>query len=300
RAPERPRGCARGGPRGHRAGARTRRPARLRRGRPPSPLLRGPGGRRADDASAGRRVREMSAPGPPEPAAGGGLPVRADATVRANRAEGGRNRRLVLEVPGWPGAAPGQFVMLSPGACSEAPRCGPLLPRPMAVYRAVEQGGGARVEILYQVTGRGTRLLADAALGARVRLVGPLGLPFPLPPPGAGALLVGGGTGIASLYELAARARARGPVRVLLGARRAEDLMGRDDFAALDVGLEVATEDGSEGVRGLVTALLESALAASGRDDVVYACGPTPMMRRAAELAAAAGRRCLVSLENRM
>jgi dihydroorotate dehydrogenase electron transfer subunit len=112
-------------------------------------------------------------------------------------------------------------------------------------------------------------------------------------------VLVGGGTGIASLWDLAGRAAQVAPAHVLLGARTAADLMGVDDFRALGVDLALATEDGSAGERGLVTAPLERLL---GRGDVatVYACGPTPMMRRCAELAAGRGARCLVSLENPM
>jgi dihydroorotate dehydrogenase electron transfer subunit len=226
------------------------------------------------------------------------LPLRVDAVVRGNAAEGGAGFRLALEVAGggWTAWEPGQFVMLSPGAIGAAPRHDPLLPRPMAIYRERE---GA-LEILYKVSGRGTQLLAEARPGARVRMVGPLGTPFALPEPGATAILVGGGTGIASLYELAAQARTRGPVAVLLGARRASDLLGAGDFAALGVDLRVATEDGSRGERGLVTALLERALDAASGSPVVYACGPTPMMRRCAEIAAARGVACVVSLENRM
>jgi dihydroorotate dehydrogenase electron transfer subunit len=233
---------------------------------------------------------------------GAALPIRVDAEVTANRPEGGTNHRLVLEVAGWPGAAPGQFVMLSPGARGDAERFDPLLPRPMAVYRATASGADrSALEILYKATGRGTRLLAGARAGERVRVVGPLGASFSLPEPGERALLVGGGTGIASLYELAARARERVPVVVLLGARSAADLMGRADFESLGVELRVASEDGSAGRRGLVTELLEAALGEPGAGrDLVYACGPTAMMRRAAELAAARGRRCIVSLENRM
>lgn len=227
-------------------------------------------------------------------------PQRLDAEVLDNCAEGGQSFRLRLAAPGWPRAAPGQFVMLSPGARGAAERHDPLLPRPMAVYRTREEDGAPAVEILYKVMGRGTQLLAETRVGERVRMVGPLGAPFPLPRAGERALLVGGGTGIASLYELALRARERGPVEVLLGARGAADLMGRSDFAALGVELRVATEDGSAGVRGLVTELLEAALAEATDAVLVYACGPTPMMRRAAALAAARGRRCVVSLENHM
>jgi dihydroorotate dehydrogenase electron transfer subunit len=229
--------------------------------------------------------------------------LRVDAEVAANEAAGGANHRLRLCVPGWPGFAPGQFVMLSPGALGPAPRSDPLLPRPMAVYRAA----GEEVEILYKRTGRGTALLASARPGERVRLVGPLGRAFPEPAPGERALLVGGGTGIASLHGLAARQASEGPrgeaggsrAYVLLGARSACDLMGREDFEALGLPLRVATEDGSAGERGLVTALLEAELL-PGLPARVYACGPTAMLRRCAELAAASGAPACASLENHM
>jgi dihydroorotate dehydrogenase electron transfer subunit len=222
-------------------------------------------------------------------------PLRVDADVVANAVEGGESRRLRLAVPDWPGFEPGQFVMLSPGARGSSERDDPLLPRPMAVYRA---GPGGGVEILYKIHGRGTALLADARPGDRVRMVGPLGRGFPLPSAGSRALLVGGGTGIASLYELAARAAERADVCVLLGARAVDDLMGREDFAGLGVTLRVATEDGSEGTHGLVTELLAEELAAGPAS--VYACGPTPMMRAAAQLAGDASATAYVSLENPM
>lgn len=226
-------------------------------------------------------------------------PLRAEVRVVANRSEGGTCWRLRLRVPGWPGFAPGQFVMLSPGALGSVPRLDPLLPRPMAVYRNAPSAEGSEIEVLYKRVGRGTNLLAEAAPGARVGLVGPLGRSFALPRAGERALLVGGGTGIASLYALAAQARRDAQVVVLLGARNVAELMGREDFAGLGVELRVATEDASEGHPGRVTELLEAALGEPG-DGPVYACGPTPMMERAAVLARQAGRRCSVSLENTM
>jgi dihydroorotate dehydrogenase electron transfer subunit len=227
-------------------------------------------------------------------------PIRAEGRVVSLVDEGGANRRLLLSVPGWPGFAPGQFVMLSPGALGSVARRDPLLPRPMAVYREHANGSAPEVEILFKVHGRGTALLADVATGDRVGVVGPLGNPFPDPPAGARALLVAGGTGIASVYELASRLASRGvEVQVLLGARSAGDLMGEADFASLAVSLRIATEDGSRGQRGLVTALLEEALADAGAH-CVYACGPTPMMAAAAAIAAERGAPCFASLENPM
>jgi len=224
-------------------------------------------------------------------------PLRAEAQVVANTPDGATGRRLRLRVPGWPGAEPGQFVMLSPGPLGAVPRSDPLLPRPMAVYRTVADGD--QIEILYKISGRGTGLLAEAGPGARVGVVGPLGRGFAPPAEGEHGLLVGGGTGTASLLDQAAAVAARGRATVLLGARTADDLLGLAEFRELDVELEVATEDGSAGHQGLVTEPLTKMLAADP-GAVVYACGPTPMMRAAAALAREHEARCVVSLENPM
>lgn len=227
--------------------------------------------------------------------------LRVEAAVRECRTEGGASRRLRLFVPGFEGFEPGQFAMLSPGAVGASDRFDPLLPRPMALYRSRQAPGGAEVELLFKIHGRGTALLAEVRSGERVRFVGPLGRGFPQPPRGSMALLVGGGTGVASLLHHAGRilAAADARVRVLLGARSATDLMGLEDFEALGAEVLVTTEDGSLGEKGLVTAPLERML---GNEPlaIVHACGPTPMMRRAAALAAAHGRSCFVSLENPM
>jgi len=236
---------------------------------------------------------------------GNRLPVRLDARVVENRHEGGVNWRLVVEVVDWPDFRPGQFVMVSPGPLAEVERWDPLLPRPMAIYRLRRDGGSGQLEILYKVSGRGTALLAQTVSGQRVRLVGPLGRSFPELQERSGGrrILVGGGTGIASLFDLAARAlkaaSASTDVQVLLGARSAEDLLGADDFESLGATLSFATEDGSRGHRGFVTELLESRLDADP-DSVVYACGPTPMMERCATISAERGVTCMVSLENHM
>ncbi|HEY5658937.1 MAG TPA: dihydroorotate dehydrogenase electron transfer subunit [Myxococcota bacterium] len=233
-----------------------------------------------------------------EPAVG--RPVRARAEVLWLRNEGGENRRLALAIEGWPGFEPGQFVMLSPGPLTSVRRSDPLLPRPMAVYRERTAAGGAHIEILFKRQGRGTALLAESAPGQQIELLGPLGRPFTEPAPEERPVLVGGGTGVASIYALAARLAARGrPAEVLLGAGTASDLMAEADFAELGVALRVATEDGSRGHRGLVTELLVPALEAPGAARV-YACGPTGMMQRCAELATERGHSCAVSLENPM
>ncbi len=242
-------------------------------------------------------------PRPPTAPADGartGDPIRARAQVVSNVAEGAANHRIELRVDSWPAWQPGQFVMLAPGAESAAPRHDPLLPRPMAIYSTETKGEFDQVTILYKVEGRGTTLLAAAQPGEHVRMVGPLGQGFELQPEGHRAILVGGGTGTASLYALAREALARGPVSVILGARRADLVMAERDFEKLGVDLVIATEDGSRGTKGLVTDVLGPRLADSDEAKIVYACGPTPMMRACHALTAEAGVPCRVALENRM
>jgi len=226
-------------------------------------------------------------------------PIRGRATVLANEADGS-GRRLRLAVPAWPGSIPGQFLMIGPGALSDVPRSDPLLPRPMAVYRDATESATPEVEVLYQIVGRGTTLLSEMTAGQSVGLVGPLGRGFPVEAGNALAILVGGGTGIASLYSLARALVDLGrPVVVILGARDKSGLLARDDFAGLDAELICTTEDGSEGHRGLVTEPLAERLAADPTASV-FAVGPTPMMKACAELAAQRGAKCFVSLENPM
>jgi dihydroorotate dehydrogenase electron transfer subunit len=193
--------------------------------------------------------------------------------------------RVVLDVPDWPGHRSGQFAML--GLDPERVHRDPLLPRPMAVYRAFD----GKLEFRFKVVGRGTRLLSELAPGAALSVLGPLGNGFAKPSPGD--WLVGGGTGIASLYELA-RDSAKG-VRVRLGGRTRADILGLEDFEKLGCDLAVATDDASHGARGFVTELVTPRAG-----ETVFACGPDGMMRRAHEIASAAGARCVVSLENNM
>lgn len=247
-----------------------------------------------------------------DPAEAAAVPVRGLARVISNEVDG-PGRKLLLEMPTWPGAQPGQFVMVGAGAEAGVPRYDPLLPRPMAVYREPGAGLGenTQFELLYRLAGRGTQLLAEAEPGDEVTLVGPLGRGFPILSSTGPALLVGGGTGIASLYELAkALLEAGRSVAVLLGARSGSDLMGVAEFEALAAEspdrfeMIFATEDGSRGTEGFVTVPLAERLAgatAGGEaENEVFACGPTPMMRAAAELAEDRGIRCYVSLENPM
>ncbi len=186
-------------------------------------------------------------------------------------------------------ARPGQFVMLRPRSWASDP----LLPRPLSIL-SVESG---RVSFLVRVVGRGTRLIADASVGDEFALLGPLGTPFPEPEIGLKAILVAGGVGIAPLLMWAERHRDVSPI-LLYGARSARDLALLDRALACTE-LEVATEDGTAGVEGLVTDLLVSRAVAGGHA-LVLTCGPWPMMARVAALAEENSWQCFASLEANM
>ncbi|MFQ5456939.1 MAG: dihydroorotate dehydrogenase electron transfer subunit, partial [Myxococcota bacterium] len=205
---------------------------------------------------------------------------------------------LRLALPAFAPPAPGQFVMLRVTEGGD-----PLLGRAMAIYRSSRRGRGATVDVVYRVVGRGTALLAAAAPGRKLWVLGPLGGAFRLPPAGGRAVLVGGGTGIASLHLLGQALRRRRVIErvALIGARTKTELLCRQDFRALGARVRVSTDDGTAGLRGTVTDLLEKTLGGAVRPpDAAYVCGPTPMMESAWRVCERAGIPCQVSLEGPM
>ena len=224
------------------------------------------------------------------------MPVDEDARVIANTRLSADYNVIALEAPGIAAAArPGQFAMVKP-----APGTDPLLRRPFSIFQVLRGSGGpSGITFLNKRTGSGTALLYEAEPGARVACLGPLGTPFePVAPP-AEAWMVAGGVGLAPFVTLAeALAERRTPAALFYGGRQAADLYHVELFEALGVRTVLATEDGSRGARGFVTGPLGDALRAHrGAGLRLYACGPTPMMRACAALAAAHGARCDVSLE---
>ena len=197
-------------------------------------------------------------------------------------------------------ARPGQFVMVKPAAGLD-----PLLRRPFSVFEVLcaPDGTPRGITILNKRVGVGTSLLFAARPGDRLACLGPLGTPFDVVDPPTHAWLVAGGVGLAPFATLAAALTARGtPTTLFYGARRATDLHRIEIFEPLGVRTLVATEDGSRGDHGFISAPLARELDRldRGADVRLYACGPTAMMRAVASLAARHDRRCDVSLEQTM
>jgi dihydroorotate dehydrogenase electron transfer subunit len=190
-------------------------------------------------------------------------------------------------------ARAGQFVHLR-----AAEACDPLLRRPFSLMQ-VEPATGL-IDLLVQVVGRGSQLVAEGVVGQSFDLLGPLGTPWPLPPPGAPVILVAGGVGVAPLIFLADQL-ASDPtphaITGLFGARTEDLLCCWMELAARCGEFQAVTEDGSVGRQGLVTDPLAERLV---RGAVVYACGPMPMLAAVAGLCAEVGAACYVSLERWM
>jgi len=194
---------------------------------------------------------------------------------------------------------PGQFVMLKPGRGSD-----PLLRRPFSVFEILytETAQIEGFSILNKRIGVTTSMLYDLVEGDIVTCLGPLGQPFEIIDPPAEAWMVAGGVGLAPFATLSAAMRAHGTKMTLFyGARSVSELFYADWFDHPDLRLVVATEDGSRGDKGRVTAPLERELQrVDDKDITVYACGPEPMLEAVSKLAARYGRRCQVSVERVM
>ncbi len=194
----------------------------------------------------------------------------------------------------WTGSKikPGQFVMVKVAGSTD-----PLLRRPFSVYNVIKNGKS--IELVYKVIGRGTSLMSAWKKGMEVDILGPLGNSFPKPKKKEHTLLVAGGIGIASFYNFAKTSLIKKQDAVLLfGARTKKEAKLAKEFKKLGLKVKIATEDGSAGTKGYVTALMPKEITDK---TVIYSCGPLAMLSAVAEVAKNNGDpKCFVSLETSM
>jgi dihydroorotate dehydrogenase electron transfer subunit len=219
----------------------------------------------------------------------------AEAMVLANRPAADGYRLMTVRAGAAAATArPGQFFQLE---CPPAGDDRPYFRRPMSLYRADADGG---VEFLYKVTGSGTRALARLGPGDQLRVLGPLGRGFALPPAARAVVLLGRGVGIATLAPLADAAAAAGlAVTALISARSPAHLLAADRLAA--AGAAVVPLFDSDG--GSAPARVERLLAdlfAAGRLDVLYTCGSARLVALAQHLGRRLGFAGEVALEQQM
>jgi len=180
----------------------------------------------------------------------------------------------------------GQFINIKPDDIYL-----PLLRRPFSVYRVADD----MLEIIFNVVGRGTKILAGKKRGDRIDVLGPLGVPYRLDGDFQTAVLVAGGLGVAPMPILSAALGTRSKkVMTFLGGRSKSQVVSNH----LD-GVSVSTDDGSLGFKGTVVDLLESKLSKIASPKI-FACGPNVMLRSLSALARKADIACEASLESAM
>lgn len=184
-------------------------------------------------------------------------------------------------------AVPGQFISIYTGDGTK------LLPRPISLCEI--DGVQGRLRIVYRVTGEntGTEQFAGLKPGDRIEILGPLGNGFPLEAgKGKKAFLMGGGIGVPPILELAKQLDAQ--KQIVIGYRDEQFLA--EEFKE-NGDLYISTEDGSAGTKGNVMDVIKE----NGLDaEIIYACGPTPMLRAIKQYAEEKGIECYISMEERM
>ena len=183
-------------------------------------------------------------------------------------------------------ARPGQFVSFYCDGKSE------MLPRPISICEINKEEGILR--FVFRVVGKGTEEFAKKQAGDTIRIIGPLGNGFTLE--GKKVILIGGGIGIPPMLELAKQLKQlQCETQVVLGYRDS-NLFLKNEFEPY-ASVYVSTEDGSVGTKGnVIDAIKENQLEA----DMVFACGPTPMLKGVKAYAEEKGIRAQFSLEEKM
>ena len=182
-------------------------------------------------------------------------------------------------------AKPGQFVSLYSGDGSR------LLPRPISICEI----DGSFIRLVYRVAGKGTQEFSKLKAGDTITVQGPLGNGYDVKAPYAGkkAIIFGGGIGIPPMLELAKQLHCEKDI--LLGYRDNQTFLA-DEFAKYG-NVTIASEDGSVGVKGNV---LDAVKQCGITGQVIYACGPTPMLRAIKSFALDNDIECFISLEEKM
>ncbi len=188
------------------------------------------------------------------------------------------------------GLMAGQFLHI---ACGE----GLLLRRPISVCMVQEDEPQDTARVVFEVRGEGTKWLAERQVGDKVNVLGPLGNGFTVTPNDR-LLLVGGGIGVPPLLGQAAFTAKNSTA--VLGFRSADRAMLVEDYRDYCEAVYLCSDDGSLGRHGFVDAQLKDILEKDKNFTAVLACGPKPMLKNVAKVAAEYGVPCQVSLEERM
>lgn len=183
-------------------------------------------------------------------------------------------------------AKPGQFISVYSNDKSR------VLPRPISICEIDREKGTLR--IVYRVVGKGTEEFSKAEAGDSFEILGPLGNGFPIKEAkGKKVLMIGGGIGVPPMLQTAKEIEGEA---IIVSGYRNQDLFLKEELESAGT-LFIATEDGSVGTKGnVVDAIRENQIEA----DMMFACGPKPMLRALKDYALEKGIPCWISMEEKM
>lgn len=184
-------------------------------------------------------------------------------------------------------AKPGQFLHIDCGNDVNT-----LLRRPISICDVTKDS----VRFIFEKKGSGTAVLATKKVGDMLDIIGPVGNPFSAMEKFTKPLVIGGGIGVFPLYMLTKNLQ---NAHVFLGFRSIDRVVMEDEFGKISKSVNVATDDGSYGYHGYAATLMEDMIKA-GEGDIIYACGPMPMLRAIKSIAQKYDIKCQLSMEQRM
>ncbi|MDD5431592.1 MAG: dihydroorotate dehydrogenase electron transfer subunit [Candidatus Omnitrophica bacterium] len=176
-------------------------------------------------------------------------------------------------------ALPGQFIEIKVSDAAE-----PLLRRPLGIHSVK----GRNFKVLVEIKGQATKILSTRKVGEYLDVIGPLGNGFFLQPETCNLqpILIAGGMGVAPLLFLAEKIvssvkfQVSGKPIILIGARTKNQILCEKEFKSLGCKVEIATDDGSKGFKGIATDLLVSFLETCNlKPATIFGCGPAPMLK---------------------
>ncbi len=196
-------------------------------------------------------------------------------------------------------AKPGQFLEIKVLKGSE-----PLLRRPISIYNVDENNN--LIEFIFQVKGKGTKILSEVEVGQEIDIIGPIGNGKFDIKKYENAAIIGGGIGVFPLYELAKRLGEAGTenINTYLGFRSKDFVVLENEFQNVSTNLTITTDDGSYKEQGFAINKLKEDIESLEKNgdatDIIFACGPLPMLKAVQQLALEKNIPCQISLEEKM
>lgn len=178
----------------------------------------------------------------------------------------------------------GQFLHIE---CGDAT----FLRRPISIC----DSNNKEIRFIFEVKGEGTEALSKKNVGEYINVLGPLGHGFDVKDEYKNAVIIGGGIGVFPLYKLAKEKKAD----VFLGFRNKDRVVMEEEFKEISKSVTVGTDDGSYGYNGYIAQKMEEFID-TNPCDIIYCCGPMPMLKAVKKIAESRNILCQLSLEQRM